>query len=65
MHLSLMGAKFKKAAVLLKAEIYWPRPERVAHRTADIVPNREGGIFIFAGQRKLMNTSWSIDYRAA
>jgi hypothetical protein len=29
-----MIAALKEIAVLLKAQIYWPRPERLAHRTS-------------------------------
>jgi hypothetical protein len=32
-HFSSMNVVVNPIAILLKAQIYWPRPERLAHRT--------------------------------
>ena len=53
-HVSSTCGAAQQDAILLEAQNYWPRTERLfigLHTT----PNGGGGIFILCGERKIMN----------
>jgi hypothetical protein len=56
-HFTSTIAPFNRIAVLLKAEIYWPRPKRVARRPLhhSHAEQGEGAFSSTVGARKLMN----------
>jgi hypothetical protein len=53
-HFGWMVGESKTIAVLLKAEIYWPRSERLTHRTSHDNALAGGRFSSFVDERKLM-----------